>query len=64
MDCLRGYPTLSAIRAHATGGGRHALTGYHLKEMPLPQPTHYVHSSAETPLYGGLFGQLKRWMLG
>jgi hypothetical protein len=39
MDCLRGYPTLSAIRAHATGGGRHALTGYHLKETPVRQST-------------------------
>lgn len=64
MDCLRGYPTLSAIRAQATGGGRHALTGYHLKEMALPQSTHCAHSSAEAPLDGGLFVQLKRWMLG
>ena len=59
IDCLRGYPTLSAIRAHATGGGRHALTGYHLKEKLSPLSIHCTHSSAEAPLYGGLFVQLK-----
>lgn len=63
IDSLRGYLTLSAIRAHAMPGGRHALTGYHLKERPLPHSAQRDRSNERAPLYSRLFLQLKHWIL-
>ncbi|MEV4909372.1 hypothetical protein AB0N46_32600, partial [Streptomyces albidoflavus] len=64
IDSLRGYPTLSVIRAHASPGAGQALTGYHLKEKPVAQPSRSAHATVEKPRYGGSLVHLKRWMLG